>query len=478
MRLIARLLLLGISEALVACSLLAVTAEAADLDAAETLTVQDDGTSLAGTVRDTAGRPLEDFHVYAWRYELVDGAWTWTRPGMDVTDASGTYAVGGLPAGTYRLQYVRFPAEYGSHWYPAAPYLESAADVTSPATDLDVTLLRLGGISGTMTETNGSGVDTELAIFQLEPDTNSWQRTFSHIGGGTPDETTGEYAFGLLRPGVYRLCSLHYATGEHSWCCPSADTIEAADDIVVGEAYTRLDEIVRDRHYNYRPPTVDGRPEVGWSLSITAGTWGLDCATTYRWYTDGAAIPGATDVTYEPVDADVGKRLTVRESKHCSWGSQYAESAATEPVKPEATTPQPTTGFPWPTWFIWPTQSPSPSPTPTPTAASEPTLSPAPTSTPGPTPVVEPLVAEVAPAMRGAPTVGTTLRVTRGSWSADEVTRRIQWFANGKVIKKATRTKLLLTKALHGKRISARVVTSATGYVPVTLVVKAKGKVT
>ncbi len=123
--------------------------------------------------------------------------------------------------------------------------------------------------------------------------------------------------------------------------------------------------------------------------------------------------------------------------------------------------------------------------TPTPT----PTLTPTPT-TADPAPVVAPVVvtapttaaaAAVAvikrPRIRGLVKVGKRLRVTTGTWNPTTVERKVQWLANGKKIKNATKNRLRLTSKLVGKRISVRVVASATGRTPVTVTTRRTKKV-
>ncbi|HEU4338072.1 MAG TPA: hypothetical protein VFR45_12210, partial [Nocardioides sp.] len=57
--------------------------------------------------------------------------------------------------------------------------------------------------------------------------------------------------------------------------------------------------------------------------------------------------------------------------------------------------------------------------------------------------------------------VSEVLRVTRGTWNPTTVSRKLQWLANGKRIKGATKARLRLTQKLIGKRLSVRVVASA-----------------
>jgi hypothetical protein len=75
-----------------------------------------------------------------------------------------------------------------------------------------------------------------------------------------------------------------------------------------------------------------------------------------------------------------------------------------------------------------------------------------------------------APKVKGSAKVGTRLRVTSGTLNPTAVARKIQWLANGKVIKKATKRRFMVTSKQRGKQITVRVTVSAPGYK--TLVIK------
>jgi hypothetical protein len=73
--------------------------------------------------------------------------------------------------------------------------------------------------------------------------------------------------------------------------------------------------------------------------------------------------------------------------------------------------------------------------------------------------------------------VGSTLKLKnyKALVSGATITPKLQWFAGTKKIKKATKAKLTLTKAMKGKKISVKV-TATVGTTAKTLKVKA-GKV-
>lgn len=77
-----------------------------------------------------------------------------------------------------------------------------------------------------------------------------------------------------------------------------------------------------------------------------------------------------------------------------------------------------------------------------------------------------------APKVKGIAKVGKRLRVTQGTLNPSAVERKIQWLANGKKIKKATKRRFKVTSKQRGKKITVRVTVSAPGYA--TLVVKTR----
>jgi hypothetical protein len=147
-----------------------------------------------------------------------------------------------------------------------------------------------------------------------------------------------------------------------------------------------------------------------------------------------------------------------------------AKAGTTTGLNAQLATPVPT-----------PTETPSPTPTETPAPTTTPTTT-TPTTTPGTTVSLAPTTASaitvaVRPRIRGVARVTKVLRVTKGTWTPSQVTRKIQWLANGKRIKGATKSRLRLTKKLAGKRISVRVTASAPNLAPLKVTTKRTKKV-
>ncbi|MGI5188509.1 S8 family serine peptidase [Promicromonospora sp. CA-289599] len=70
-------------------------------------------------------------------------------------------------------------------------------------------------------------------------------------------------------------------------------------------------------------PKINGTVRVGSTLRALAGSWTPGTQFTYRWYANGTVISGATKFTFTPTATHRGKKLTVR-----VFGSRAGYSAA------------------------------------------------------------------------------------------------------------------------------------------------------
>lgn len=208
---------------------------------------------------------------------------------------------------------------------------------------------------------------------------------------------------------------------------------------------------------------------------------------------DGAGIPGAEVTAYVPKDGSWNALLTVATESDGRynlgvlpggtytlgfhdpatnvgeyWNDKAALPDADQLVLASAGT---TSGLDARLATPLPTPTETPSPTPTPVTTTSTSTAPAPTTTTS-TPAATAVTVAVRPRIRGMAKVTKTLRVTKGTWTPTTVTRKVQWLANGKKIKGATKNRLRLTKKLAGKRISVRVIASAPGLTPLKITTK------
>ncbi|MEU7886523.1 N-acetylmuramoyl-L-alanine amidase [Microbispora bryophytorum] len=160
------------------------------------------------------------------------------------------------------------------------------------------------------------------------------------------------------------------------------------------------------------PPTISGPAKVGGELSASSGTWSRQVAGfTYQWYVDGAKVPGATEPTYRPGVADLGRSVVVEVTVDDPYfTAASARSAATAPVAPGTfTSAQP-------------------------------------------------------PAVSGTPKIGRTLTASPGTWTPSPEKVTYQWLRDGVAVKGATGRTYHLTGHDRGARVAVRVTVSAKAY--------------
>lgn len=163
-------------------------------------------------------------------------------------------------------------------------------------------------------------------------------------------------------------------------------------------------------------PVVVGSPQVGVPLVAEGATWRPTPAVSYQWYSNGVAIPGATDPTYTPQASDLGATITVTAT---ATATGYRMAATT--VK--------TTQAVIPGIFT----------------------------------------VSQAPAIRGgtAATVGTPLRALSGTWTPSG-TYAYQWFVGKTPIPGATAASFTPTPDLLAQRLLVKVTATSPGYNPRT----------
>ena len=79
--------------------------------------------------------------------------------------------------------------------------------------------------------------------------------------------------------------------------------------------------------------------------------------------------------------------------------------------------------------------------------------------------------------LTGAARVGQSIKLKLPTFAQSKVKFSFRWYADGKLIKKQTKSSLKLTKALKGKRITAKITVTKAGYKTLTLTVGPTGKV-
>ncbi|WP_427133485.1 hypothetical protein [Pseudarthrobacter sp. S9] len=158
-------------------------------------------------------------------------------------------------------------------------------------------------------------------------------------------------------------------------------------------------------------PTITGTPQVGQTLTATAGIWAPSPASfSYQWYRAGVLITGANAATYTPTASDVATSLTVKVTGSKSGYTTVAKTSA------------PTAG------------------------------------------IAKGSLTRSTPAVTGTPMVGTTLTAAPGVWGPAPVTLRYQWYRSGTLIIGASSATYTPVPEDLGAILTVKVTGSKTGF--------------
>jgi 5-hydroxyisourate hydrolase-like protein (transthyretin family) len=212
------------------------------------LNVKEDVTSrITGTVIGPDGTtPLEG--IQATAYQWRDGWWQPVNAGQ--TDANGDYTIGGLPAGTYRVEFRDVgTGEHAPVVYENAPDLDSGTDIVVPAdatvTGIDVSLALGARINGVVTGLDGTTPLQGVAVAVYEWG-GSWWRWVNWGQTGAD----GHYTVGGLVAGTYRVQFQDWSNDEYvSQVYENAPDLEGGRDIIVqtGATVTGIDASLAGR---------------------------------------------------------------------------------------------------------------------------------------------------------------------------------------------------------------------------------------
>jgi len=164
---------------------------------------------ITGTVTSTAtggGRVLALSGIWVHPYRADgSGGWDLMNGSTARTTAAGVYDVGGLPTGSYRIEFSDSSGAYLGQYYNDKPTLALAdtVAVTAGATTpgIDAMLAPAGHITGTVTKAGGGGVACEVVAYRADG-SGGW--TYE-AGLARPDPTSGAYDLGGLPTGSYRI---------------------------------------------------------------------------------------------------------------------------------------------------------------------------------------------------------------------------------------------------------------------------------
>ena len=193
---------------------------------------------ITGTVTDASGAGIASMYVDVYRQAAGD----WVYAGSGPTDTTGAYDVGGLTAGTYRVQFSA-PSSYLSEWWDDQPDVEHATDVTVTTGEttpgIDAVLATAAHITGTVTDASGAGI-AFIDVRAYRQAAGDWV----YAGSGRTD-TTGAYAVAGLTTGTYRVHFSAPSSYLSEWWDDQPD-VEHATDVTVttGETTPGIDAVL------------------------------------------------------------------------------------------------------------------------------------------------------------------------------------------------------------------------------------------
>ena len=187
------------------------------------------GGEIVGTVTDASLQGLSDIDVTAYR---GDGSGGWNYVNDVTTGDDGSYDLGGLAGGTYRVEFDDYSGTYQSQCYANKANLDAATDVTVAAgattSGINATLGLAGHIKGIVTDANHADLG-DISVTAYRSDGQGGWTSF--MGAYTHDD--GAYDLGGLSSGTYRIRFRDGSGDYQTQYYFNKPTIDAATDVTI-----------------------------------------------------------------------------------------------------------------------------------------------------------------------------------------------------------------------------------------------------
>lgn len=166
------------------------------------------GSKITGTVTGPDGTtPLSGISVFVYQFSSASNSWEINTGANTLPD--GSYQVGSLSPGTYRLEFWDYNRDYFGEYYDNSEDIDSATSITvaaaSTVSGINASLRTASKITGTVTGPNGTsplaGIEVRAYWFINTPTpVPRWE-----IVSSTSTGPSGCYQLGPLESGTYRI---------------------------------------------------------------------------------------------------------------------------------------------------------------------------------------------------------------------------------------------------------------------------------
>lgn len=215
---------------------------------------------ISGTVIKAEGGGLKDIAVSAWTN--IGGSWQFVSNA--ITAANGTYTIGSLPPGTYRVRFadVYTPPSYLVQWYDGQLVVEDAQDINVSAgttiPGINAAMGSYGSITGNVKAEDGT---TNLAGINV--DAFRYRGTYWEWISYAETDSSGNYEVNGLSSDKYRLEFSDPQNQFQGAFYNNKPDLESADDIevVLGFATSNI-----DTQLLLKANIVTNSLAVGWNL--------------------------------------------------------------------------------------------------------------------------------------------------------------------------------------------------------------------
>ncbi|WP_175558677.1 carboxypeptidase regulatory-like domain-containing protein [Arthrobacter sp. ok362] len=347
---------------------------------------------------------------------ILNSAGTVVKGGS--SNADGSYNVGGLAAGSYKVAFNRAsgPSLAEAQFYNNKPESAGASvaqtvtvGASAAVSNINATLVTGGSIAGVLTDKAAKPLPNSR-VYAYTRDDSLVTRT------GITD-ASGKFSIAGLSTGNYFVVAQSRADGSKVYSGNVAAETNASSIAVTTGKATNMGAL----SFGTAPlaltaapvPTVTGTTVSGQKLTAVPGSWGPAPVTlAYQWKRSGVNISGATAATYVLTSGDIGKTITVTVT-----GSKagYTTAAKTSAATKAVTAPLALTAAPVPT-------------------------------------------------VSGRTLSGQKLMAVPGTWGPAPVTLAYQWKRAGMNVSGATAATYVLTSGDVGKTITVTVTGSKAGY--------------